>query len=248
MMRMVRAFGAAAGCAFLLGVPLAAQTITEQQADEILQELRAIRQTLEKMAQPQPQPRAGAPDDGTVRIAELSGYMLGREDAPVTIVEFTDLQCPFCQRFATETFDRLREEYIDTGRVRFITRDLPIAQLHPHAERAARAARCAGEQGKFWELHFALVKNADRMTPAFISEQAQDVGLDMLSFIDCAESDRFQAEIEADIAEAGSLGINGTPSFVIGRTIPEGLEGVRIVGAQPYAVFDARIKALLLEP
>lgn len=251
MRRMVRSIGAVASGILIAAGPLAAQTITTQQADEILQELRAIRQLLEKMTPPPPAEapaRAAAGNDGTVRLADLSGYMLGREDAPVTIVEFTDLQCPFCQRFANDTFDRLREEYIDTGRVRFITRDLPIPQLHPHAVRAARAARCAGEQGRFWEMHFALVKNADKLSPSFIAEQAQKVGLETLAFVDCSESGRFEAEIQADVDDAAAIGLTGTPSFVVGRTIPQGLEGTRIVGAQPFAVFDARIKALLLAP
>ncbi len=104
--------------------------------------------------------------------------MLGRPDAPLTMVEFTDLQCPFCNRFATQTFDQLKKDYIDTGKVRFISRDFPL-DFHPQAMPAARAARCAGDQGRFWEMRTTLVKNAGQLSPAYITQTASSLKLDM---------------------------------------------------------------------
>jgi protein-disulfide isomerase len=183
-----------------------------------------------------------------VKLSNVGGaYTLGHADAPVTIVEFTDLQCPFCSRFATQTFDELKKNYIDTGQVLFVTRDLPLAHLHPHAQRAAVAARCAGEQGKFWELRTRLVRNASTLSPEFITSASRQLNLDPAKFDACLASGKHDADIRKDVADAGSVGITGTPSFVIGRTSANGFEGVKVVGAQPYAFFDTRLKQLLAE-
>ena len=231
--------------------PADAQTITTQQADEILKELRAMRAAIEKLATQQAAPRpgqpgqqAGPPASDQVKLAEVGSYMMGSASAPVTIVEFTDLQCPFCNRFSTTTFEQLKKAYIDTGQVRFITRDLPLG-MHQHAMRAAKASRCAGEQGKFWEMRTTLVKNAATLSPELMTATAQSLGLDMAAFGACVDSPRFDAQIQADMSAAQSIGVTGTPSFVIGKTAANGLAGVRVVGAQPLAAFEARIKGLL---
>ena len=104
------------------------QTI-QQQNEEIIKELRAIRQLLERLTQPQP---SAPPQPTTAKVTNLKGYALGKADAPLTMVEFTDLQCPFCNRFAVSTFDQLKKDYIDTGKVRFISRDYPL-DFHPQA-------------------------------------------------------------------------------------------------------------------
>lgn len=241
-------------CALLLvAAPAAtqAQTITQQQADEILKELRAIRELLQKMAaqpQAQPQPaqvRPPAPAPAApAKLASVTGYILGRPDAPLTMVEFTDLQCPFCNRFTTQTFDAIKKDWIDTGKLRFVSRDFPL-DFHPQARRAARASRCAGEQGRFWELRSDLVRNASRLSPDFITERAAALKLDMTAFGACVESTRFDADIAKDQQEGSAAGVEGTPTFIVGRTTPAGLDGVRIVGAQPYEVFDQKLKQLI---
>jgi len=233
-------------CTLLFGVAVSAQSITPQQTDEILKELRAIRQTLERMGQPplpQPNPPAPAPDE-KVKLPDATGVVMGRPDAPVTIIEYTDLQCQFCSRFATETFDLIRKAYIDTGKVRFVTRDYPLP-FHPFAMAAARASRCAGEQGRFWELRTSLVKNADKLSADYIIESARTLNLDMAAFASCTTSGRFDAAIQQDLASASAAGVSGTPTFLIGRTTTQGFEGARVVGAQPYALFDAQIQQLL---
>ena len=224
----------------------AAQTITTQQADEIIKELRLLRQAVERLQTPQapPQPQAPPPPPDIVQIKNLTGYMLGRPDAPLTMVEFTDLQCPFCNRFATTTFDQLKKDYIDTGKVRFISRDYPL-DFHPQAMPAARASRCAGDQGKFWELRETLVKNASQLSPAFISQQAAALKLDMKQFDACTKGTQNDSAINKDMTEGNGFSVNGTPTFFVGKTTAQGIEGFRIVGAQPYAVFQQRLDALL---
>jgi len=239
----------------LCGAAAHAQGITQQQADEILKELRAMRVALEKLAAQQPQPArapsAAAPTaaqsagNNPVKLADAGGYALGKADAPLTMVEFTDLQCPFCNRFSTTTFDEIKKAYIDTGLLRFVSRDFPLTNLHPHAMRAAMASRCAGEQGKYWEMRSTLVKNGAALSPQLMTSTAKDLGLDVAAFDACVDSGRFEADIQKDVQAAQGVGIGGTPSFVVGRTVANGLEGVRLTGAQPFAVFDAKLKELL---
>jgi protein-disulfide isomerase len=111
---------------------------------------------------------------------------------------------------------------------------------------AAKAARCAGDQGKFWEMrHHVLINNA-QLNPSLLTTLAGDLKLEMRTFQDCTVAmNGFDADIKKDIAAASSVGVSGTPSFVIGRMASGGLEGLLVVGAQPYAVFDARIKEML---
>ena len=241
-----RCLAVVAVCGMLIGgmpAGAGAQGITGQQADEMLKELRAIHALLQKAAQPPAAP-TGPPPDAPVKLERVTGYILGRPDAPLTMVEFTDLQCPYCSRFATQTFDAIKKGWIDTGRLRFLSRDFPLP-MHPEAQRAARASRCAGEQGRFWELRTDLVRNAERLSPAFITERAAALKLDIKAFTACVESTRFDAEIAQDQRDGSAAGIQGTPSFIVGRTGPQGLDGILIVGAQPYDTFDQKLKELL---
>ena len=176
----------------------------------------------------------------------VTGYVLGRPDAPLTIMEFTDLECPFCRQFHVATFDQLKKEYIDIGRVRYISRDYPSAMAHRLAIAAARVARCAAEQGKFWEMRHQIMINNARLKAAVFAAFAQDLNLNMDVFKACAsDKKRFEAEMKKDFRDGRKVGVSGTPTFVIGRTSATGFEGVRLVGAQPYRVFDARLKGLL---
>lgn len=248
MIRITR-FVALAALVFTPGWGWSQPAMTAQQAEEILKELRAIRQAIERLQLQAPAPsRPGAADAPRVTLPEPAGHMLGRPDAPVTIVEFTDLQCPFCSRFAAMTFPELKRRFIETGQVRFFSRDLPLEQLHPLAMRAALVSRCAGEQGRFWEVREQIVRNAERLTAAFLDQVARSGGLDAGRLGECLSGNRHRPDIDADVRLALSLGITGTPTFVIGRTAPGAFEGVRVVGAQPIEVFDAQIRALLGAP
>jgi protein-disulfide isomerase len=221
--------------------------ITKDQADAILSELRQIRQLLEK------QQGAGSQAAGTpvpepaqkVNMTLSKGmYSLGRDDAPLTLIEFADYQCPFCGRFHSDTFADLKKNYIDTGKVRFVSRDLPLS-FHPNALNAAEAARCAGEQGKFWEMRDKLIANAEDLSKPAILKYAQALSLDMGKFSPCLEKEAHKDEIQKDLADASSAQISGTPTFVLGKTTNDNFSGTVIAGAQPYSVFQVAIQNLL---
>lgn len=224
--------------------------MTRDQADAILNELRQIHQLLQNQqaAAAQPKPavaQAEAPSDKVKMSVGQGWYAIGQENAPVTMVEFTDYQCPFCRRFESETFAQLKKNYIDTGKVRFVSRDLPL-EFHPNAPRAAIAVRCAGEQHKFWEMHDAIMQDsATDLGPDALLKYAQKVSLDIPAFKTCLDEKRYVAAIQKDTADAGLLGISGTPSFVIGKTAKDQIDGVRIVGAIPYSAFESTIKEML---
>jgi protein-disulfide isomerase len=223
----------------------AEDTITREQADTLIKEIRELRQAIDALRAPRRQ--AERPPDEKVRVDVAGGPVLGRADAPVTLVEFTDLECPYCRAFHVGTFERLKREYIDTGKVRFITRDFPL-DFHPNARPAALAVRCAGEQGKFWEMRHAVTLNANALNRELYDRLARELTLDGGRFSACIGVDRYRTEIEHDMDEAAKAGVSGTPTFVIGATTPgTAVEGQRIVGAQPYPVFEAQIKALLGE-
>ena len=225
---------------------VAAEGITSQQADAILQELRNIRALLERGAPPpsQAQPQAPAPE-APVALRLNGAYVLGKPDAPVTMVEFTDLECPFCRQFHSTSFEEIKRKYIDTGKVRYVSRDYPLP-FHPQALPAAKVARCAGEQGRFWEMRHALITSP--LNPETMARQSKDLNLDVKRMLECISDPRIEKAVQADIAEANALGVGGTPTFVIGRSKGDSVEGMRVVGAQPLATFESRIQALLAAP
>ncbi|HEY7059759.1 MAG TPA: thioredoxin domain-containing protein, partial [Vicinamibacterales bacterium] len=153
----VISFGALAPVGAQAPAPAGAPTLESlaKQNQDILNELRTIRQLLEKLtgAQPSPSPL-------TVQVRNSTDFVLGNADAPLTMIEFTDLECPFCREYATTGFDAIKKDWIDTGRLRYLARDVPI-DTHVHSLMAARAARCAGDQQRFWEMRTALMKNAN---------------------------------------------------------------------------------------
>lgn len=156
---------------------------------------------------------------------------LGPDNAKVTVVEFSDFQCPFCQRFRNETFDALIEKYGDD--IRIVYRDYPLSSLHPQAQKAAEAAECANEQGKFWEMHDLLYENQDALSEDLYQDLAGQLKLDTQQFDDCLESDKYADEVAADQQAGTSYGVSGTPTFFINGWI--------LVGAQPTSQFEALI-------
>ena len=188
---------------------------------------------------------AAGDSNPVVRLALPAGELaLGRATAPLTMIEFTDYQCPYCRRFQSEVWPRLEREYIATGKLRYIARDLPLA-AHAAAAPAAEAAHCAGEQGKFWDMHAALLGGAADLSPGGIERRAQAVGLDLTRFDECIARNRYAAVIVAHAQEADAAGINGTPGFVVGRAAHGELTGLRIEGARPYGDFDSLLRELL---
>ena len=226
----------------LAALPLAAQdkTITREQADEIIKELREIRQLLEKQ---QSRPAAAPQEEPTrAKISDLTGVsMIGSKDAPLTVVEYTDYQCPFCQRFHITAYPEIKKNYIDTGKVRFYSKDLPL-DFHPNAMRAAQAAHCAGEQGKFWELRDVMGANPDKLDIGHIIGFATGLKLDTQKIQECINSDKYKDRVQADVAEAMRIGASGTPAFIVGKSTGNGVDGELVVGALPYSMFDQKLR------
>ncbi len=231
----------AATATLLAAAPARADGISNEQAQEIINELKQIRQTLEKMQSPQAAP---APDDKVSYKLSPGGFSMGDAKAPLVMVEYTDFQCPFCQQFHNTAFAQIKANYIDTGKVRFVSRDFPL-DFHENARRAATAGRCAAEQGKYWEMRHVMIVNAEALKPDNLATYAGTVKMDVAKFKSCLDSDKYKAQIDQDIAEGGVAGVQGTPSFVIGTLENDKLQGVRMVGAMPYAQFDAKIQEML---
>jgi protein-disulfide isomerase len=170
--------------------------------------------------------------------------MLGVKTAPITIVEYTDYQCPFCQRFHVTTFAELKKNYIDTGKARFFSKDMPL-DFHPNAMRAAQAARCANEQGKYWQLRDVMGANPNNLDLESILRFAGELKMDADALRACVTSDKYKSIVQNDMVEAMKIGATGTPTFVVGRTTAEGVDGELMVGALPYQMFDEKLKTLV---
>jgi len=194
---------------------------------------------------PSPSPSAAPPSDDGIAFVEAKELVdndpvLGDKDAPLTIVDFSDFQCPFCGRFEAETFGQIKKEYIDTGKVKWVYRDFPLS-FHQNAQKAAEAAECANEQGKFWEYHGKLYatqsiwSNTDGISN--FKSYASELGLNADKFNTCLDSGKYKSEVEADAVDGSRAGVSGTPSFVVGKKL--------VVGAQPFSAFKQAIDSEL---
>ena len=192
-------------------------------------------------------PPAHAPANESQAPANAPVNVIGRDDAPVTIIEFTDLQCPYCARYASQTFPRLKREYVDTGKLRYTSRDLPLP-FHSFALPAAVASRCAGEQGRFWEYREALFASQSLLGTEPYGRIASQLGLDVERLEACRSNGEQESNVRADLAMAAQHGIRSTPTFVIGRVVDGEFQGEVVSGAQPYEFFKAKLDALLAEP
>lgn len=170
----------------------------------------------------------------SVQVAHDPARVKGDPKAAVTIVEFSDFQCPYCKTAQT-ALRNLLTKY--NGRVKLAYRDFPLREIHPQAQTAAEAARCAGEQGKFWEFHDALFADQSKQKVADLAAHARTLGLDEQSFQACLASGKYTPKVEADLQEGSKLGITGTPGFFI--------NGVFLSGAQPQAEFEKVIDSQL---
>ena len=181
-------------------------------------------------------PQAGA----KVNVSADDDPFLGNEKAKVTVIEFSDFQCPFCRAMWRNTLPQIKKDYIDTGKIKFVYRDFPLG-FHPGAIPAAEGSECARDQGKFWEMHDKIFEEQDKQGQGTIQfgkpdvvKWASEIGLNMSQFNQCLDSGKYKAEVEKDIADGTAAGVSGTPStFVNGRIL---------VGAQPYSSFKALIE------
>jgi protein-disulfide isomerase len=157
---------------------------------------------------------------------------IGPQDAPITLIEFSDYECPYCSRWHDQVFNKLRQEYPD--QVRIVYRDFPLSSIHPNAAPAAEAANCANEQDSFWEFHEKLFSGEYDLGEEAYLQYAEDLGLETDEFQECLESGRYSDEVMADYQFASGLGVRSTPTFF--------LNGIPLVGAQPYEVFKEVIE------
>ncbi len=181
---------------------------------------------------------APAAPDARVDVSADDDPFLGDADAPVTIIEFSDYECPFCGRFFAQTLPEMKREYIDKGLVKLVYRDFPLS-FHPNAQKAAEAAECAGDQGKYFEMHDKIFENQQAIGVANLKAYAADLSLDTAAFNDCLDSGKFAQEVKDDFADGQAAGVSGTPSFFINDK--------KLVGAQPFEAFKAVIDAELAE-
>jgi protein-disulfide isomerase len=193
--------------------------------------------------------RSGERGGADTLTVAMGGVAIGAADAPVTVVEFTDYQCPFCGKHARETMPELNVEYIFTGRVRYVVRDLPLP-MHPMARPAALATRCVSTRGAgpFEQFRAALFANQLRLGDSLFTASARSVGISRAELSSCMQSDATRRLIEADIREAARLGISSTPLLVIGHTRPDSIRGVVLRGAYRVEHFRSAIDALLGRP
>lgn len=160
----------------------------------------------------------------------------GPKNAKITIVEFSDYQCPFCERFYQQTLPELLRDYGD--KVRFAFKDFPLP-MHPEAQKAHESAHCAGDEGKYWEMHDILFENRNSLDVDALKRYASKLGLNAAKFNQCLESGKYEKSVKEDMRVARTVGVNGTPTFFI--------NGQRLVGAQPAEAFREKIDAILAE-
>ena len=213
-------------------------------------ELRLLKQGKGQQAVEQVEkPEAG----GVVEVSVDDDPVLGDKDALVTIIEFSDYECPFCKRHFDEVFSQLKEKYIDTGKVKLVYRDLPLGFHDPMATKEAVAANCAREQGgdeKYFEYHDEIfertISNGNGLNDQDLETIAGVVGLNLGEFGNCLEDESQEAEVKKDLADAAEVGATGTPTFFIGKSSDgEIIEGEKLVGAQPFSAFEAVINKYL---
>lgn len=186
------------------------------------------------------QQEANKPKEATMEISVDDDAILGDPNAPVTIVEFSDFECPYCKMHFEETFPKIKKKYIDTGLVRYVFRDLPMSFHEPIATLEALAANCAREQGgdsKYYEFHDALFEATESnigITEKEIYELADTVNIDQDKLEQCIKSEKYLEEVENDMADAASYGVQGTPNFFINQW--------HIKGAFPYEAFEEYIE------
>jgi protein-disulfide isomerase len=175
-----------------------------------------------------------APEMARVPVSAGSGFVRGAKEAPVAIVEFSDFQCPYCKN-VTSTVKQLMDKY--PGKVKWVFRDFPIQTIHPAAPKAHEAARCAAEQGKFWEYHDLLFEKSPRQAPEELKQYAKDLKLDSATFAKCLDSGKEGAAVSRDVEDGTRLGVTGTPTFFI--------NGRELVGNLPLTAFQKIIDSEL---
>lgn len=227
------------------------QYIQQRDSQSIAPQIQPqIQQQTQPLGRPQPGQTgviADAANAANVKFSIADAPTLGRADAPVTIIEFSDFECPFCQRYSKNTLPEIKREYIDSGKVRYVFLDFPLEQMHAKARKAGEAAHCAGEQGKFWEMHDVLFEQQAKLDIRNYPEFAKSLNLNSAAFDACLKSGKQSSRVNSGLANGRALGINATPSFVVTKTDGGDMVsgGVIITGAQPIARYRQVIEEAL---
>jgi protein-disulfide isomerase len=220
-----------------------------KELDQLIQAQRAIEKELREIKVIL---QRGAPANNTPPQNLILGIkgnpFKGREDAKLTLVEFSDYECPFCRRYFEETWPKIQQEFITTGKIKYVLRDFPIESMHQNAFKAAEAASCAGKQGKYWEMHDRLFQNQNQLGAEELPKHAEAIGLTVASFQECLNSGSQAGIIRKNMEEGMRAGVQGTPTFFLGVQDSEGknIKVIRaVVGAQPFASFKEAIDSVL---
>lgn len=185
------------------------------------------------------------PATGSVKVQiEENDPVLGNPDADITIVEFSDFECPFCERAYSGAIAEFKQSsYFKNGEVNLIYKHLPLNSIHPYAQKAAEAAECANRQGMFWEYHDELFENQQSLSITSLKKYAEDLGLDTSEFNSCLDNDEAKSEVQKEITQATTAGARGTPYFVVINTKTRDTEVVS--GAVPFANFESAINSVM---
>jgi protein-disulfide isomerase len=210
---------------------------------EMLTELKEIKEAMKKNPS-----RAGQQVPRNLVLSVDKMMMKGNPNAPVTLIEFSDYQCPFCARHSKNTYPQIVKEYIDTGKVKLVFVDYPL-DFHNLAPKASEASHCAGDQGKYWEMHDILFENSKALQPENLPRYAEQAGVkDINSFNKCLESGKYSEMSKSGSSLAAKAGVRGTPGFLLGYSTTNNKD-IKIVksikGARPYESFKTDIDDML---
>ena len=211
---------------------LSSEQISQKELDNAIAELEL--KILEKQL-PTNQPSI------PLEISADNDPVIGNPDAPITIIEFSDFQCPFCARFHIQTLPTIMEEYIEKGSVKLVFRDFPIQSIHPNAVPASVAAECANEQGKFKQMHDILFEKQNEWSNLetvyaieLFNQYSEQINLEQEQFSSCLSTAKYVKEIQNDLDDGRTYGVTGTPGFFIGN---QQIGFVELKGAQPFESF-----------
>ncbi len=226
------------------------QTLNEQMAEQkqLLESIKGdvewLKKTVEEARQQGKRPSSDEPQQP---VSIDDDYIKGRTGAKLTLIEFSDFQCPFCARFYRETLPLIDRDYIQTGKIRMVYRDFPLDSIHKDAQKSAEAAQCAGEHGKYWEMHDKLFDNQTALSVDQIKKYGEDLGLPVDKFNDCLDSGKYTEEVQKDLLDGQAAGVQGTPTFYLGYTGKgKTLEKPIVIrGASPYLTFKQSIDKML---
>ncbi len=190
-----------------------------------------------ELSAPSPTP---SPEPSRVQVEAGDSTVKGKKNAPVTIIEFSDYECPFCGRHFEQTYPLLISNYVDTGQVKLVFKDFPLTSIHPNAQKAAEAARCVREQkgdDGYFKMHDKLFQNQQSLSIENYKSWAREIGAIGAQFDTCLDSGKFASAVQRDQQIGSGAGVQGTPAFFV--------NGVSINGAQPYEAFRSAIEAEL---